>query len=301
MNNLQPNSRKAAAQNRRHLAVYFPWLPAERLIRTRAAPPDTPFAIVEKQKGATRLVAVSQAVQRPQSLTATLADVTVSIVQGTVHFQSLTATLEGVTVAAAQSLQRPQSLAVTLEDVSVAIAQSTGHLQSLAVTLGSVDVAVSQTSIKSQALAITLDDATFLAAQVATRDQTLAVVLDGVAFAAVQVASAAPTGGHGRRKFAAQIGGRLELFENEEERARWLADQEAPTAAKTSVVVPKLVAVHTVPNGLGKRLEAARGIVARMPAPYVPPIDLRSIDVNADLRRWLDETDDEEALLMLMA
>jgi protein ImuB len=60
MSNLQPNRRSAAAQERRHLAVYFPWLPAERLIRTRVAPPDTPFALVEKQKGAMRLIAVSQ-------------------------------------------------------------------------------------------------------------------------------------------------------------------------------------------------------------------------------------------------
>jgi protein ImuB len=45
---------------RRHLALHFPWLPAERLIKTRAALPDTPFAIVEKQKGALRLAAVSQ-------------------------------------------------------------------------------------------------------------------------------------------------------------------------------------------------------------------------------------------------
>lgn len=41
--------------------MYLPWLPAERLITTRAAPPDTPFAIVEKQKGALRLAALSQA------------------------------------------------------------------------------------------------------------------------------------------------------------------------------------------------------------------------------------------------
>jgi protein ImuB len=43
--------------------VHLPWLPAERLLRTgnpgQAAPPDTPFALVEKQKGAMRLVAVS--------------------------------------------------------------------------------------------------------------------------------------------------------------------------------------------------------------------------------------------------
>ncbi len=36
-------------------------MPAERLIKTRVAPPDTPFALVEKQKGAVRLVALSQA------------------------------------------------------------------------------------------------------------------------------------------------------------------------------------------------------------------------------------------------
>jgi protein ImuB len=41
--------------------VHFPWLPAERLIRARAAPPDAPFALIEKQKGAMRLSAVSQA------------------------------------------------------------------------------------------------------------------------------------------------------------------------------------------------------------------------------------------------
>ncbi|MFZ1368356.1 Y-family DNA polymerase [Sphingorhabdus sp.] len=43
------------------MAAYFPWLPAERLIRANTAPPDTPFALVEKQKGAMRLVALSQA------------------------------------------------------------------------------------------------------------------------------------------------------------------------------------------------------------------------------------------------
>jgi protein ImuB len=43
------------------LALHFRWLPAERLIRARAAPPDTPFALVEKQRGALRLTAVSPA------------------------------------------------------------------------------------------------------------------------------------------------------------------------------------------------------------------------------------------------
>ncbi len=47
------------------MAVHLPWLPAERLVRTSAPThaglPDTPFVLVEKQKGALRLVAVSQA------------------------------------------------------------------------------------------------------------------------------------------------------------------------------------------------------------------------------------------------
>jgi protein ImuB len=43
------------------LALHFPWLPAERLIKTRDARPDAPFALIEKQRGALRLVAVSQA------------------------------------------------------------------------------------------------------------------------------------------------------------------------------------------------------------------------------------------------
>jgi protein ImuB len=47
------------------LALHFPWLPAERLIRTRAsthvALPDAPFALVEKQRGALRLTAVNPA------------------------------------------------------------------------------------------------------------------------------------------------------------------------------------------------------------------------------------------------
>ncbi|MEQ1539346.1 MAG: DNA polymerase Y family protein, partial [Sphingorhabdus sp.] len=61
MNKLTPSYRSGKAQERRHLAVYLPWLPAERLIRTRVAPPDAAFALVEKQKGTMRLVAVSQA------------------------------------------------------------------------------------------------------------------------------------------------------------------------------------------------------------------------------------------------
>ena len=61
MSRLSPPHRSGTVQGRRHLAAYFPWLPAERLIRANTAPPDTPFALVEKQKGAMRLVALSQA------------------------------------------------------------------------------------------------------------------------------------------------------------------------------------------------------------------------------------------------
>jgi protein ImuB len=46
-----------AFTTRRYLAVFLPLLPAERLIRTRGCKPDTPFALVEKERGAMRLVA----------------------------------------------------------------------------------------------------------------------------------------------------------------------------------------------------------------------------------------------------
>jgi protein ImuB len=50
---------------RRYLAVFLPLLPAERLIRehirAQRQPPDAPFALVEKQKGAMRLVACDAA------------------------------------------------------------------------------------------------------------------------------------------------------------------------------------------------------------------------------------------------
>lgn len=53
------------ARNRRYLALFFPWLPAERLRLTRrpmsAAQDDRPRAFVEKQHGALRLVAVDEA------------------------------------------------------------------------------------------------------------------------------------------------------------------------------------------------------------------------------------------------
>ena len=60
MNIVSPQDR-AGKQGRRHLALHFRWLCAERLIRARAAPPETPFALVEKQRGALRLTAVSPA------------------------------------------------------------------------------------------------------------------------------------------------------------------------------------------------------------------------------------------------
>lgn len=49
-------------RNRRYLALFFPWLPAERLLRSRCgARDDRPFAFVEKQRGAMRLTAVDRA------------------------------------------------------------------------------------------------------------------------------------------------------------------------------------------------------------------------------------------------
>jgi protein ImuB len=50
-----------AFTTRRYLAVFLPLLPAERLIRTRRSAPDTPFALVEKERGAMRLAACDAA------------------------------------------------------------------------------------------------------------------------------------------------------------------------------------------------------------------------------------------------
>lgn len=51
------------ARERRYLALSLPWLPAERLIRSGtsggAAPADGPFALIEKQRGALRIVALN--------------------------------------------------------------------------------------------------------------------------------------------------------------------------------------------------------------------------------------------------
>ena len=45
--------------SRRYLAVFLPFLPSERIRRKK--PPDAPFALVEKQRGSMRLVAVDRA------------------------------------------------------------------------------------------------------------------------------------------------------------------------------------------------------------------------------------------------
>jgi len=42
----------------------LPWLPAERLIRSGSAPADPPFALIEKQRGALRIAALSPAAAR---------------------------------------------------------------------------------------------------------------------------------------------------------------------------------------------------------------------------------------------
>lgn len=44
---------------RRYLAVHLPWMPAENALIRTAAPPDAPFALIEKQRGALRIVALS--------------------------------------------------------------------------------------------------------------------------------------------------------------------------------------------------------------------------------------------------
>ncbi|WP_208324876.1 DNA polymerase Y family protein [Novosphingobium sp. PhB55] len=46
---------------RRYLAVTFPFLPSERAMREGAAPPDAAFALIAKQRGAQRIMALSPA------------------------------------------------------------------------------------------------------------------------------------------------------------------------------------------------------------------------------------------------
>src|SRR3546814_5080534 len=46
---------------RRYLALFFPFLPAERLLRTAPRPPDAPLVFAEKARGAMRLASVDAA------------------------------------------------------------------------------------------------------------------------------------------------------------------------------------------------------------------------------------------------
>ncbi|MET0239394.1 MAG: DNA polymerase Y family protein [Sphingobium sp.] len=48
----------SAKPGRRYLAVHLPWLAAQNALIRTAAPPDAPFAIIEKQRGALRIVAL---------------------------------------------------------------------------------------------------------------------------------------------------------------------------------------------------------------------------------------------------
>ena len=47
-----------------HLALFLPWLASERAVLTREAEPGRPFALIEKQRGALRLVAVDREAAR---------------------------------------------------------------------------------------------------------------------------------------------------------------------------------------------------------------------------------------------
>jgi protein ImuB len=47
------------SSERRYLAAHRPFLPAERRIAAGTAPPDAPFAVIEKQRGALRIVALA--------------------------------------------------------------------------------------------------------------------------------------------------------------------------------------------------------------------------------------------------
>ncbi|MFX8938009.1 hypothetical protein ABTN00_20385, partial [Acinetobacter baumannii] len=54
-----PGSARATSppSARRYLALFLPWLPAERPAQTGAAPPEAPLALIEKERGALRIVA----------------------------------------------------------------------------------------------------------------------------------------------------------------------------------------------------------------------------------------------------
>lgn len=47
-------------QPRLYMGLFLPWLPAENALRKGRAPPDVPFALVEQQRGATRIAAMAQ-------------------------------------------------------------------------------------------------------------------------------------------------------------------------------------------------------------------------------------------------
>jgi protein ImuB len=49
--------------SRRYLALFFPYLPAERLVRTAPQPPDAPLVFVEKIRGALRIAHIDAAAQ----------------------------------------------------------------------------------------------------------------------------------------------------------------------------------------------------------------------------------------------
>ena len=55
--------RRAASSRRRHLAIWFPFLPTDRLRREQAdpAPPEHPVVLVDKDRGALRLTAANPA------------------------------------------------------------------------------------------------------------------------------------------------------------------------------------------------------------------------------------------------
>jgi protein ImuB len=57
-------SRPPSAKGRRYLALFLPWLPAERSILCGGAPADRPFALIEKQRGALRLAALDPQARR---------------------------------------------------------------------------------------------------------------------------------------------------------------------------------------------------------------------------------------------
>ncbi|MBO9695719.1 MAG: DNA polymerase Y family protein [Sphingopyxis sp.] len=52
---------KKASGTRRYLALFFPFLPAERWLRTAPRPPDAPLVFAEKQHGAMRIASVDAA------------------------------------------------------------------------------------------------------------------------------------------------------------------------------------------------------------------------------------------------